>query len=165
MSTEVKSKPIPAVYYQVEKRLEAFTGEILAEPWKRDSDDAMRCHAFNATMNRCVALYNEIILVGEQICGWMLQQDSGTYDANECYRLLDSLTKRWLGHCEFLELQIASFQAKGFVIELVEEFRKQHGEAKWILADPAVLFDHSKFHELERQAIEDLRAGRCEEWE
>ncbi len=162
MSTEVTVRVDPEVLSRARRWMETYSNEVERESWNAHPDEQLSALSFNQLLEFGVRLFESLMDTDVAVRTWALSQP-GHVDESEYTSELDGLLKKWLSHCEFLELKLKSFLHKGTEVSMAEEFRKRHSEVKWILTDPSVLFDHPKFHELERQAIEEMRAGRCEE--
>ena len=150
---------IDATLAQAEGRLEYFEGEVTAEAWKHAHARAMKCRAFESTLQFGCELFDTIVEADCVLRG-LMTDGALSVDPKQYEKVIRGLISWWLRPCEPLETNIREFEREFGQVEHAGEFRKRHAEALWMLKPAAQAFDDPKMVACRDKAIDELRSAR-----
>lgn len=135
--------------------------ELVTEQWKANHIDAMSCRDVEDFLRLAVGAFDWIVREDENYRS-DVAKGSVQYDQSVADNILE-LFRQWRDACTHFIRRVEECERLDFKVEYASQFRSYLREADGILTPDSEFLSHPALVDLRDAAIDDFRAGSCED--
>ncbi len=116
---------------RIREQVEAYSGAVSDESWKKDHEEAMGCFHLEAYISQGIHIFEMILDMDTR---WQnLVFFKKVQDSTEVADAIRTMFSAWTRPCPWVEQRTREFEALGYRVEGAEAFRKHRSHVNAIL--------------------------------